>query len=182
MNTVSLNSYRNTEYRPGPLWKRTLWFFCNALVLKNPLNTSYALKVKTLRAFGAKVGRGVKIKPCVSVKYPWFLTIGDHTWIGEGTWIDNVVEVVISHDVCISQGAMLLCGNHDYTKPAFNLTARPITLEEGTWVGAKAVVCPGVTLHSHSVLSVGSVATRSLEAYGIYQGNPAVKVRERVIR
>jgi putative colanic acid biosynthesis acetyltransferase WcaF len=52
-------------------------------------------------------------------------------------------------------------------------------LEDGSWVGAKAIVCPGVTLHSHSVLSVGAVATRNLEPYTIYAGNPAVEVRKR---
>lgn len=56
-----------------------------------------------------------------------------------------------------------------------------ITLKEGSWVGAGAMVCPGVTIHSHAVLSVCSVATKDLEAYSIYQGNPAVKVRDRVI-
>ena len=56
-----------------------------------------------------------------------------------------------------------------------------ITLEDGSWVGAQSVVCPGVTLHTHAVLGVGSVAHHDLDAYGIYQGNPARKVRERVI-
>ena len=56
-----------------------------------------------------------------------------------------------------------------------------IHIEEGAWVGAKAVVCPGVTMKSHSVLAVGSVASADLEAYGIYRGNPAIKIKERVI-
>ena len=49
-------------------------------------------------------------------------------------------------------------------------------------IGAKATVCPGVTCKSHSVLAVGSIATHDLDEYGVYQGNPAVKKRERVIK
>jgi putative colanic acid biosynthesis acetyltransferase WcaF len=76
---------------------------------------------------------------------------------------------------------MLLCGNHDYKKPTFDLIVGDITLEDGVWVGAQSTVCPGVTLHSHAVLSVNSVASHDLEAYSIYQGVPAVKVRDRKI-
>ena len=76
---------------------------------------------------------------------------------------------------------MLLCGNHNYKKPAFDLEIGEITLEDGVWIGAQALVCPGITCRTHSVLSVKSVASKDLEAYGIYRGNPAVKQKERTI-
>ena len=90
--------------------------------------------------------------------------------------------MTIGNNVCISQGALLLTGNHDYTKPEFDYCNAPIVLEDGVWIGAKAVVCPGTTAHSHSVLAVGSVVSKEMAAWGIYQGNPAVKVRERVMK
>jgi putative colanic acid biosynthesis acetyltransferase WcaF len=74
---------------------------------------------------------------------------------------------------------MLLCGNHNYKKESFDLMTGKIIIEDGVWIGAKAIVCPGVTCHSHSVLSVGSVATKDLDANSIYQGNPAVKIKSR---
>jgi putative colanic acid biosynthesis acetyltransferase WcaF len=76
---------------------------------------------------------------------------------------------------------MLLTGNHDYASPGFDLEVKKIVLEDGVWIGAQAVVCPGVICQSHSVLSVKSVATKNLEAYKIYQGNPAVFVKDRII-
>ena len=142
-------------------------------------NLSKYLLIRLLKAFGAKVGVGVVIKPSVSIKYPCILSIGNHVWIGENVWIDNLTDVTIGSHVCLSQGVMLLTGNHNYTKPTFDLMVGKIILEDGVWLGALSVVCPGVTCGSHSVLSVGSVATKDLEAYGIYQGNPAMKVRER---
>ena len=132
-----------------------------------------------LRMTGASVGAGVVIKPRVTIKYPWKLAVGDHSWIGEQVWIDNLDQVTIGAHVCISQGALLLCGNHDYKKPTFDLITGPIVLEDGVWIGAKASVAPGVTCGSHSVLAMGSVATKNLEEWIVYQGNPALAVRER---
>lgn len=178
---TDLSQYDNSWYNPGGALKRLLWYLTNVLFFLNPFNPFSGIKVRLLRAFGAKIGTGVNIKPCVNVKYPWLLEIGDHTWIGENVWIDNLAKVRIGSNVCISQGAMLLCGNHNYKKTTFDLIIGEITLKDGSWIGAKAVVCPGITTHSHAVLGVGSVANHDLDAYCIYQGNPAVKVRERII-
>lgn len=181
MKKVSIKDYDNSWYHPGASWKRLLWYFVNVLVMKNSWIPISALKVRILRAFGAKIGTGVNIKPCVNVKYPWLLEIGNYTWIGENVWIDNLAKVKIGSNACLSQGAMLLCGNHNYKKSTFDLIVGDITVEDGGWIGAHAVVCPGVTVHSHAVLSVSSVAHHDLEAYSIYQGNPAVKIRKREI-
>ncbi len=181
LNNVNLNSYSNDLYNPGSTTKRTLWYFTNMLFFKTLLPFPSSIKVSLLRAFGAKVGLGVVIKPDVNIKYPWFLEVGDDCWIGESVWIDNLATVKIGSNVVLSQGAYLLTGSHDYKKEAFNLLLGEIILEDGVWIGAKATVCPGVVGKSHSVLAVGSVATKDLDAYTIYQGNPAIKKRERVI-
>lgn len=181
-NKTDLSIYDNTWYHTGgSSIKRFLWYFTNILFLINPLNPCSGIKVKILRLFGAKIGKGVVIKPSVNIKYPWNLSIGDYTWIGENVWIDNLVQVTIGSNVCISQGAMLLCGNHNYKKPTFDLMVGKITLEDGCWIGAQSTVCPGVTVHSHAVLGVASVANRDLEPYTIYQGNPAQIIRKRII-
>ena len=168
-------------YKPGPRWKILLWFLANSVFLNNYLPLPIALKVAVLRLFGAKIGEHVTIKPGVNIKYPWLLHVGNRVWIGEQVWIDNLSEVTIGNNVCLSQGAMLLTGNHDYSRATFDLTTRPITLADGVWIGAKAVVCAGVRCESHAVLAVNSVATHALQAYGIYQGNPARLVRQRII-
>lgn len=139
------------------------------------------VKVALLRNFGANVGKGVHIKPCVNIKYPWRLNIGDYTWIGENVWIDNLDNVAIGTNCCISQGAMLLCGNHNYKTKTFDLITKSIIIEDGVWIGAKSIVCPGITCGMYSILTVGSVATKNMEPHGIYQGNPAILIRKRYI-
>lgn len=171
---TDLSKYDNSWYNPGgSRLKRLLWYFVNAILLKNHLNPLSGLKVGVLRLFGAKIGRGVVIKPGVNVKYPWHLVIGDYSWIGEDVWIDNLTWVTIGANCCVSQGAMLLCGNHNYRLPTFDLMVKPITIHDGAWIGAKSVVCPGVTVGRDAILTVGSIATCDLAERRIYQGVPA---------
>lgn len=180
--TTNLSAYNNSWYNPGRnILIRCFWYLTNVFFFINSLNGSSGIKVLILRLFGARIGRGVVIKPGVNVKYPWNLTIGNDTWIGERVWIDSLGEVKIGSNCCISQGATLLSGNHNYSKSTFDLTVKDITLEDGVWIGACAMVTGGVICHSHSVLSVMSVASENLDSYGIYRGNPAVIVNNRRI-
>ncbi len=177
---VDLTTYNNSWYSPGAsFFKRSCWYLINSIFLRSACNPFSSIKIFWLRVFGAKVGKGVVLKPCVNIKYPWLLEIGNAVWIGENVWIDNLTHVSIQDNVIVSQGAMLLTGSHDYTKPAFDLITGEIVLEPGVWIGAKSIVCPGIVCHTHSVLAAGSVATKQLDAYWIYQGNPAEKKRQR---
>ncbi len=182
MNKVDLSSYDNSWYAPGGgALKRLLWYYVNLLFFKSYWFPFSGLKVLLLRAFGAKIGRGCNMKPNVNIKYPWKLQIGDHCWIGEGVWIDNLDKVNIGNHVCLSQGAYLLCGNHDYKSSSFDLIVQPIEICEGAWIGAMSIVAPGVKVGRNAVLSAMSIATKDLEDDHIYQGNPAVQVKKREI-
>src|SRR4051812_48571396 len=107
---------------------RSLWFVVEALVFANPLVVPYSLKRSVLRLFGARVGKAVIIKPRARVKYPWHLDVGDNAWIGEGCWIDNFVSVRVGANACISQGAYICTGNHDWSDPGMGLVVRPVTI------------------------------------------------------
>jgi len=181
MRYVDLSKYNNNNYRPGSVFIRCVWYLVSLFFFGTKIPLPSILKVIMLRAFGASVGNSVVIKPGVNIKYPWFLVIGSNVWIGEDVWIDNLTGVVVGDNVVLSQGAYLLTGSHDYSREGFDLITGSIVLEDGVWIAAKAIVCPGVTCKSHSVLSVGSVATHDLEAYVMYQGNPAAEKRKRII-
>lgn len=179
---VDLSKYNNSWYSPrASKLKQLAWYFFNVLFLVNPLNPLSGIKIFLLRLFGARIGKGVMIKPSVNIKYPWLLQVGDNVWIGENVWIDNLVKVTIGNHCCLSQGAMLLTGNHNYKKTTFDLMVGEIILEEGVWIGAKSIVVSGVTCRSHSVLSVCSVASSDLQQDTIYRGNPSVPVGKRTI-
>lgn len=177
---TDLSCYDNSWYHPGRgALVRSLWFLFNALFLINPLNPSSGIKVRLLRLFGARIARGVVIKPGVNVKYPWNLEVGAHSWIGEKVWLDSLAPIKIGAHCCLSQGVVIMTGNHNYKQPSFDLLVKEVVLEDGVWLGAGSMLAPGTCCRSHSVLSLLSVASGELEAYSVYRGNPALKVRER---
>lgn len=176
---VDLSKYDNSWYHPGSTLRRMMWYAVDGLLVSCHWMPVSRVKLAVLRAFGANIGRGVVVKPGVRIKYPWLLSVGDYSWIGEDVWIDNLAQVEIGPNCCLSQGAMLLCGNHDYRSERFDLKVGEIHLEEGAWIGARATVVGGVRVGREAILAVGSVATADLRPEGIYQGNPAQWKRER---
>ena len=176
---VDLSKYDNSWYKPGNTVKRFLWYYCNIVFFRNGWFPFSSLKVFLLKLFGASVGKAVTIKPNVGIKYPWFLTIGNFVWIGEEVWIDNLAHVTIGNNVCISQGALLLSGSHNYKLPAFDLIIKKINIEEGVWVCAKAIICGGVTCYKNAIITAGTVMTSDCEAGGIYKGNPGILYKKR---
>jgi len=175
-----LATFDNSWYAPGRgRIVQALWFFLGLPMLRCSIIPSSAFRRLLLRLFGAGIGRGVVIKPGVRVKYPWLLRVGDHSWIGEDVWIDNLAMVRIGSNVCISQGAYLCTGNHDWSDPGFGLMVEPIALTSGCWIGARSMVCPGVTVGECGVAAAGSVVAADIGAFEIHAGNPAARVRYR---
>ena len=134
---TDLSKYNISWYKPGNKLFIILWYFVNIIFFQNKLIPFNSIKIFLLKFFGAKLGEGVIIKPGVNIKYPWNLKIGDFVWIGEDVWIDNLAHVYIGNNVCISQGAMLLCGNHHYKKSTFDLIIGEITIKDGVWIAAR---------------------------------------------
>ena len=183
MGQVNLRAYDNSWYYPGrsAAW-RAAWLFLGLPLLRASWITSSSLRVSLLRLFGAKIGTGVVIKPGVIVKYPWHLDVADDCWIGEYAWIDNLTTVQLGSNVCISQGAYLCTGNHDWSDPKFGLMIAPIRLMNGAWAGAKCILTPGVTLGEGAVAGAGSVVVGQVPEYQVWAGNPAAFVKQRKIR
>jgi putative colanic acid biosynthesis acetyltransferase WcaF len=171
----------NKVVRGRPLWFDACWYFFGLPLLKSYFITSSSFRATLLRLFGARVGKGVVLKPGLKVKFPWYLDVGDYAWVGEDAWIDNLAQVTIGPHACISQGVYLCTGNHDWTSLNMRLFAKPITCGRGSWVGARATVCPGVSMGPGAILAAGSVANKDIPSFEIHGGNPAVFVRYRIL-
>jgi len=177
---VDLSKYKNPHYQPGPLWKRATWHVINALFIQSFLPFSN-LKILLLKLYGAKIGTGCTIKPGVNIKHPWMLSIGNHSWIGENVWIDNIAPVKIGSHCCLSQGVTIIVGNHRYDKVHFDLTLHPIELEDGVWIGAKSILLPGAHLQEQCVVTAGSVIKGRIPNNEIWGGNPAIFLKKRIL-
>lgn len=176
---MKLKNFQNTEFDRGASKIRELfWMICQELFSSSFFPGS-ALRARLLSMFGAKVGRGVVIKPGVRIKFPWRLVLGDYCWIGENVWIDNLTWVTVGSNSCMSQGVYLCTGSHDWSKSTFDLITKPIVIGDQAWVGAFCKVAPGVTVANGSVCSIGSVVTKSTGEWEIWAGNPCIKIKNR---
>lgn len=177
---MRLDNYSLGNYTPGAsYWKQLCWYFLGSPLVESSWLPISSVKVQILRIFGATIGQGVRLKPKVRVKFPWRLTVGDYVWIGENAWIDNLAHVTIESHTCISQYVYLCTGNHDWNHPDFELKIAPIYIEEGSWIAAKSIIVPGVTVGKGAVLTLGGVAVKSLASMTIYAGNPAQAIKPR---
>lgn len=169
-----LDLFKNKEFSRGASrYKEFLW-----LVLQNFLFRTWLpgsrWRVALLRLFGAQVGKGVVIKQNVQVKFPWFLSIGDHSWIGEQVWIDNLANVAIGSHTCLSQGVYLCTGSHNWSDPHFSLQVSPINIGDGAWVCARAVVAPGCDIPDGAILGIGAIGRGKLLPNKIYLADGTV--------
>jgi putative colanic acid biosynthesis acetyltransferase WcaF len=155
------------------------WYLVKWVFFLTALPVPSALKCGILRLFGTRVGRGVVIKPRVNIHLPWKLHVGDFTWIGEEVFILNLEPVTIGAHCCISQRAFLCTGNHDYTRPEMPYRNRPISVEDGAWVGAQVFVGPGVTIGTEAVITAGAVVTKSQPPGMVCGGNVCAPLKKR---
>ena len=156
-----------------------LWYLIKTFFFLTAIPYPSKFKVWILRCFGAKIGRGVVIKPRINIHFPWKLKIGNNVWIGEEVFLLNFESLIIGNNVCISQRAFLCGGNHDYHITSMPYRNGTITLEDGCWVGAGCFIGPNVVIGIDTVISAASVVTKSLLENGIYRGNPIQFVKNR---
>jgi putative colanic acid biosynthesis acetyltransferase WcaF len=155
----SLADFRGDGYEKGrPKIFQVIWFAAmNLIFIKWWFPPS--LRPNLLRAFGAKVGKGVFIRHRVRILWPWKLTIADHVWIGEDAWLLNLEPISIASNVCISQAAFLITGSHDRSSPTFEFDNAPISIDEGVWIAVRATILRGVTVGRGAVIGAGCLVT-----------------------
>jgi putative colanic acid biosynthesis acetyltransferase WcaF len=157
-----LSAFSGVGYDKGrSILVQAVWFAVQNLVFSRWWLPA-RLRPMILRGFGASVGEGVFIRHRVRVLWPWKLTVGDHSWIGEGAWLLNLEPITLGADVCISQEAFLCTGGHDMTSPSFEYDNGPISVESGAWVGARALVLRGVTVGASAVVAAGARISRDV--------------------
>jgi putative colanic acid biosynthesis acetyltransferase WcaF len=136
-----------------------------------------SLRTAILRKFGASLGEGVLIRHDVKIHWPWKLTVGEHSWIGEGSWILNLEPVTVGANTCISQGVLLCAGSHDRRSPTFEFDNAPIWIGDSVWIAARATVLRGVRIADGVTVGATALISRDVPA-GATVLSPAAQIRE----
>lgn len=159
-------------FRGRPAWFVQLWWIVEAALFHTSPQVFYGWRRFLLRAFGAKVGRGVRIRPSASITYPWKLSIGDWSWIGDHATLYTLGEISIGENAVVSQHVYLCAASHDYTRPTFDLCVKPIRIEPEAWLASQVFVGPGVTIGHGAVIGACSVVLKDVPAGMVCAGNP----------
>lgn len=152
-----------------------LWAACELIFVTNAWQSSSRLRVGILRLFGADIGHSVVFRPRTRVKFPWKLSVGDRSWIGEGVWIHNQTDVIIGNDVVISQETFITTGSHAHRRDMALIT-RPIQVEDGVWITSRCMVLGGAVVGRSALIEPMTLVSGHIPTNSIY-GNlgPAVR-------
>jgi len=163
----------------GSRFTRVIWNVSWLVLARWTPPPMHGWRRMVLRAFGAKIGKGVRVYPCATIWHPANLTMDDQSCLGRRVNCYNQGHIHIGRRVVISQGSHLCASSHDLSDYYFQLILRPIRIEANAWVAADAFVGPGVTVGEGAVLGACGVALRDLEPWSVYSGNPAQFLKRR---
>jgi putative colanic acid biosynthesis acetyltransferase WcaF len=157
-----------------------LWWIVQAIFFKNSPQFMYGFRRFLLRLFGAKIGKKVIIRPTVRTTYPWKVSIGDYSMVGDDVVLYSLGEIEIGKNVVISQKSYLCAASHDYLQIDFPIFAKKISIEDQCWLATDVFVAPGITIGKGTVVGARSSVYKDLPANKVCIGNPAKIIRERL--
>lgn len=132
-----------------------------------------------LRCFGARIGTGVIVRPTVKTQFPWKVSIGDFSWIGDDVVLYSLGTINIGRHAVVSQKTYLCTGSHDLAELDFRIFSRPVVIEDECWLATDVYVAPGVTIGKGTLVGARSSVFKDLPAGKICMGSPARVVKDR---
>lgn len=129
-----------------------------------------------LKVFGAKLKGLPFIHSSARIQIPWNLRMDHRACLGEKTNAYSLGKIDIHKGATIAQEAYLCTGTHDFSDPALQLIVKKITIEANAFIGARAMILPGVKVGKNAVVGAMSVVTKDVHADQIVAGNPAKEI------
>lgn len=177
----NLSLYKNPKHFRGKnKFLVQLWWLVQSMFFSTSPQFMYKWRNFLLRRFGAKIGKGVIIRPSVKVTYPWKLTIGDYSWVGDNVELYNLGEVFIGRNAVISQRSYICTAGHNYEKPSFDIFALKTVIKDEAWVATDVFIAPGVTVGKGTVIGARSTVLSDMPDGMICYGYPARPVKKRI--
>ena len=171
-------------FRAKPAWFVQCWWLIQATLFGMSPQFMYGWRNWLLKRFGAAIGKGVHVRPTARITYPWKVSIGDWSWIGDGAVLYSLERIEIGRNVSVSQRCYLCAGSHDYTRSDFAYVLEPgktrIAVEDEVWLANDVFVGPGVTIGKGAVVGARSNVFRSLPAMMVCFGSPAEAKKPRI--
>ncbi|MGE6829711.1 WcaF family extracellular polysaccharide biosynthesis acetyltransferase [Priestia megaterium] len=179
-NKIRLNLYNQSWYSRGKKGSIVIiWWLIQSSLFRLSFHNMYGWRNFLLRLFGAKIGQGVKIRSSAKFTYPWKVTIGDYSWIGDNVQFYCLDTIYVGSNCIVSQESYLCTGSHNIKDPHFGLIVKPIIIKDGAWVASDVFVYPGVTINEMAVVAARSTVIKDIPANEVHAGSPAKYIKKR---
>ncbi|OAN14370.1 WcaF family extracellular polysaccharide biosynthesis acetyltransferase [Exiguobacterium undae] len=179
-NTMNLSKYDQSNFDRGASgFKIIIWWFIQGTLFRLSLHNMYRWRVFILKIFGAKIGKHVKIRSSAKFTYPWKISIGDYSWIGDDVVLYSLDCIDVGSNTVISQKSYLCTGSHDIYCENFSLKTKPIKIGDSVWIATDSFVHPGVVIGSNSVVTARSTIRKSVDSNVIVGGPFGEYIKDR---
>ena len=132
-----------------------------------------------LKVFGAKLSGTPFIHSKARIQIPWNLTMRHRACLGELANAYSLGKIEILEGATVAQEAYLCTGTHDFQDPTLQLITAPIKIGENSFIGARAMILPGIIIGDQAIVGAMSVVSKDVPDHQIVAGNPAKKIGER---
>jgi putative colanic acid biosynthesis acetyltransferase WcaF len=177
-----LQSFRlPADFRGRSAWVVQLWWIVHATLFRTSPQVFYGWRRFLLRLFGCSLGKSVLVRPSAEITYPWKVSIGDYSWIGNDVTLYSLGEIHIGDNVVVSQGSYLCAAGHDMQSSSFDIYDKPVFIEDEAWIATDVFIAPGVRIGHGAVVGARSTVLHDLPAMMVSLGNPAKPVRPRLM-
>lgn len=181
-NSFVYNPVQTTPFSFKEKIKSHLWKLVNATIFKIFPNQIKKPRILLLRLFGAKLSNSVNINRSSKIDHPWNLTMGELSSLGHNSWTYCLDKITIGKKCCVGNDVYLITGGHNINSLSFDLTTRPIFINDGCWVSTGAYILPGVIIGAYSVIGAKSLVVKNIEPFSIVGGNPAKFIKKRTLK
>ena len=171
---VDLRTYDSRSDRGRAAVTVLVWWLVQAIAFPLSLHNFNDFRCWLLRLFGAKIGKGVVIRPSSRFIYPWKVEIGDYSWVGDDVVFYSIERIIIGAHCVISQKSYLCTGSHDLRDRSFALITAPVKIGNGAWIATDCFVAPGVCIGANSVIGARSSVMKSIPARQVAWGTPCI--------
>lgn len=157
-----------------------LWWIVQGTIFSWSPQIFYGWRRFLLRLFGASIGKKVLIRSTAKITYPWNVSIGDYSWVGDDCVLYSLGKITIGAHVAVAHKVYFNTGGHNYQKITFDISSKDLIIEDECWITNDVYLAPGITIGKGAVIGARSTVLKDVPSGKVVVGSPAKIIKDRI--